>query len=194
MVDEFILFFFYYLWGYDILLKISFLKRLTFYCFFIIVTGFCYFILSIASTHSIISCIQVHYVQKQTKYKKGKTGDFNISESFRRAPGEPGTVIPLEFQGGTTVILSCSSTGGNPPPLVVWLKDDIVISSGTNTSTSGNVPTTNLTLATTADDDLEVYECQADNGFLQRPLVKTTYLTLNRMYCHVLHIVLHKFL
>ncbi|CAC5394181.1 unnamed protein product [Mytilus coruscus] len=105
--------------------------------------------------------------------------NLEVLEAFvRRAPGEPETSSQVEFQVGVTVILSCSSTGGNPPPSVVWLRDDIVITSGTNTSTSGNVTTTTLTLTTTADDDLEVYECQVDNGFLQRPLVKTTYLTL----------------
>ncbi|CAC5394179.1 unnamed protein product [Mytilus coruscus] len=101
-----------------------------------------------------------------------------LEASFRRAPGEPETSRPLAFQAGISVILSCSSSGGNPPPSVIWLRDDIEMSSGTNTSTSGNVTTTILTFATTADDDLEVYECQAANGFLQRPLVKTTYLAL----------------
>ncbi|CAG2244376.1 unnamed protein product [Mytilus edulis] len=65
-----------------------------------------------------------------------------------------------------------------PPPSVTWLKDDIVIKSGTNTTTSGNITTTTLTFTTTADDNMEVYECQVDNGFLRRPQVKTTYLTL----------------
>ncbi|CAC5422035.1 unnamed protein product [Mytilus coruscus] len=101
-----------------------------------------------------------------------------LEASFRRAPGEPETSRPLAFQAGISVILSCSSSGGNPPPSVIWLRDDIEMSSGTNTSTSGNVTTTTLTFATTADDNLEVYECQAANGFLQRPLVKTTYLAL----------------
>ncbi|XP_076088987.1 synaptogenesis protein syg-2-like [Mytilus galloprovincialis] len=101
-----------------------------------------------------------------------------IQSSIRIAPGEPETRRQVEFQIGVIVILSCSSTGGNPSPSVIWLKDDIVITSGTNTSTSGNITTTTLTFTTTADDNLEVYECQVDNGFLRRPLVKTTYLTL----------------
>ncbi|XP_052080685.1 peroxidasin homolog [Mytilus californianus] len=102
-----------------------------------------------------------------------------LEASVRKPPGEPEISIPLDFQEGITLILSCSSAGGNPPPSVVWLRDDIVISSGSNTSTSGNVTTTTLTLTTTADDDLEVYECQTDNGILQGPLVKTSYLALN---------------
>ncbi|XP_052079229.1 hemicentin-1-like isoform X2 [Mytilus californianus] len=102
-----------------------------------------------------------------------------LEASIRRAPGEPETSRSLEFQTGKPVTLSCSSSGGNPPPSVIWLRDDIVMSSGSNTSTSGNVTTTTLNFATTADDDLEVFECQAANGFLQRPLIKTTYLTLN---------------
>ncbi|XP_063411506.1 nephrin-like [Mytilus trossulus] len=101
-----------------------------------------------------------------------------ISSSVRIAPGEPETSSHVEFQIEQTVILSCSSTGGNPPPSVIWLKDDIVITSGTNTSTSGNLTTTTLTFTTTTNDNNEVYECQVDNGFLRRPLVKTTYLTL----------------
>ncbi|XP_063411503.1 peroxidasin homolog [Mytilus trossulus] len=101
-----------------------------------------------------------------------------LEASIRTAPGEPETSSHVEFQIGMTVKLACSSTGANPPPSVIWLKDDIVITSGTNTSTSGNITITTLTFTTTANDDHEVYECQVDNGFLKRPLVKTTYLTL----------------
>ncbi|XP_071149589.1 synaptogenesis protein syg-2-like [Mytilus edulis] len=101
-----------------------------------------------------------------------------LESSIRTAPGEPETSSYVEFQIGITVILSCSSTGANPPPSVIWLKDDIVITSGTNTTTSGNITTTTLTFTTSADDNMEVYECQVDNGFLRRPLIKTTYLTL----------------
>ncbi|XP_071150174.1 peroxidasin homolog [Mytilus edulis] len=97
-----------------------------------------------------------------------------LEASFRTAPGEPETSSYVEFQIGITVILSCSSTGANPPPSVIWLKDDIVITSGTNTSTSGNITTTTLTFTTSTDDDLEVYECQVDNGFLRRPLLPST--------------------
>ncbi|VDI14047.1 Hypothetical predicted protein [Mytilus galloprovincialis] len=99
--------------------------------------------------------------------------------SFRLTPGEPEISKPVEYEVGNTVILTCSSTGGNPKPSVLCLMDDIVILSGTSTSTSGNVTSTTLIVTTTTDSDLEVYECQAYNGFLQRPLVKTTYLTLN---------------
>ncbi|XP_076088318.1 hemicentin-1-like [Mytilus galloprovincialis] len=102
-----------------------------------------------------------------------------LEASFRLAPGEPEISKPVEYEVGKTVILTCSSTGGNPKPSVLWLMDDIVILSGTSTSTSGNVTSTTLIVTTTTDSDLEVYECQAYNGFLQRPLVKTTYLTLN---------------
>ncbi|XP_076109604.1 synaptogenesis protein syg-2-like [Mytilus galloprovincialis] len=96
--------------------------------------------------------------------------------SLRKVPGEPQTNNALEIEEGRTVILTCSSSGGNPAPSVVWLKDSNLISTGTNSSVLGNVTTTTLTFVTTAYDNLEVYECQADNGFLQRPLVKTTYL------------------
>ncbi|XP_052061923.1 hemicentin-1-like [Mytilus californianus] len=99
--------------------------------------------------------------------------------SFRRVPGEPQTNNALDIEEGITVILTCSSSGGNPSPSVVWLKDNILINAGTNSSIFGNVTTTTLTFVTTVYDDLEVYECQVDNGFLQRPLVKSTYLVLN---------------
>ncbi|CAG2196171.1 HMCN [Mytilus edulis] len=100
-------------------------------------------------------------------------------ESLRKVPGEPQTNNTLEIEEGKTVILSCSSFGGNPAPSVVWLKDNILTSTGTNSSVFGNVTTTTLTFVATSHDNLEVYECQADNGFLQRPLVKTTYLVFS---------------
>ncbi|VDI57906.1 Hypothetical predicted protein [Mytilus galloprovincialis] len=96
--------------------------------------------------------------------------------SLRKVPGEPQTKSALEVKEGRTVMLTCSSTGGNPAPSVVWLKDGLLISTGSNSSIVGNVTTTTLTFVTTSHDNLEVYECQADNDFLQRPLVKTTYL------------------
>ncbi|CAC5385133.1 unnamed protein product [Mytilus coruscus] len=74
--------------------------------------------------------------------------------------------------------MSCSSDGGNPSPSFVWLRDDNVISTGTNSSIFSNVTTTTLTFTATEDDNRQVYECQADNGFVQRPLVKTTYIAL----------------
>lgn len=113
-------------------------------------------------------------------------GNIIFLASFRSAPGEPEIGKPIEFQEGITIILTCSSAGGNPSPSVVWFKDDILILSGTTTFTSSNITTTTLSLTTTTDDDHEVYECQADNGFLQGPLVKTTYLAVNRMYWHFL--------
>ncbi|XP_071150175.1 hemicentin-1-like [Mytilus edulis] len=102
-----------------------------------------------------------------------------LEASSRSAPGEPEIGKPIEFQEGINIILTCNSAGGNPSPSVVWFKDDILILSGTTTFTSGNITTTTLTLTTTTDDDHEVYECQADNGFLQGPLVKTAYLAVN---------------
>ncbi|CAG2184798.1 unnamed protein product [Mytilus edulis] len=110
---------------------------------------------------------------------------FSITEndeaSIRTAPGEPEISRPPINSITTIEFLSCSSTGGNPPPSVIWFRNDIAISSGTNTSTSGNTTTTTLILKIFDEDDFEVYECQAANDFLQRPLVKTTYLTFNKL-------------
>ncbi|XP_076088231.1 neural cell adhesion molecule 2-like isoform X1 [Mytilus galloprovincialis] len=104
-----------------------------------------------------------------------------LEASIRTASGEPEISRPSIITIPTIAYLSCSSTGGNPPPSVIWFRDDIAISSGTNTSTSGNTTTTSLILKRFDEDDFEVYECQAANGFLQRPLVKTTYLTFNKL-------------
>ncbi|VDI75933.1 Hypothetical predicted protein [Mytilus galloprovincialis] len=104
-----------------------------------------------------------------------------LEASIRTAPGEPEISRPSIITIPTIAYLSCSSTGGNPPPSVIWLRDDIAVSYGTNTSTSDNTTTTTLILKRFDEDDFEVYECQAANGFLQRPLVKTTYLTFNKL-------------
>ncbi|XP_052062396.1 peroxidasin homolog [Mytilus californianus] len=105
-----------------------------------------------------------------------------LKASIRVPPGDPQIVGPEDIQVGMNVTLSCSSDGGNPPPSVVWMRDDMVISSGTNSSISGNVTTTTLTFTATEDDNRHVYECQVDNGFLQRPLVKTTYVALKNLH------------
>ncbi|CAG2239319.1 unnamed protein product [Mytilus edulis] len=88
------------------------------------------------------------------------------------APGEPEISKPVEYEVGKLFILTCSSTGGNPKPSVLWLMDDIVILSGTSTSTSGNVTSTTLIVTTTTDSDLEmtkISKSSSKTGVMKSP-------------------------
>lgn len=93
--------------------------------------------------------------------------------------GQPQIVGAQRYELGDIVTLSCSSTGGNPLPTVNWLRDGKIITTGIGRS-AGNGVTTTLTFNAGLDDHLEVFECQADNGILQKPLSSTTYIEL---YC-----------
>ena len=74
----------------------------------------------------------------------------------------------------------CSSTGGNPSPTLNWLRDGNVITNGISRSTNSGVTTSTLTFTAGLEDHLEVFECQADNGVLNKPLATTTYI---EVYC-----------
>ena len=124
------------------------------------------------------------------------TNIYNINISILVPPGSLEITAPQTIILGQTYALKCTVTGGNPATTVKWLRDsqiDRLIIDDTITS-SGNTYINEYEFTASADEHLEVFECQSENGVLQNPLSKTTFVEVYSKYTilGIVHVCINK--
>ncbi|XP_076332290.1 nephrin-like isoform X2 [Tachypleus tridentatus] len=96
-------------------------------------------------------------------------------------PPNPPTILGFtkgkSVRAGERQQITCTSSGGNPLPTLKWFRGDEEVKSVT--TTSGNVVSSEVTIATKESDNGVEIRCEASNSASTKPLISTIKLTVH---------------